>query len=95
MDGAKGGAGSTPALGGAGNGGENGGAGGAAGATKGVVGPHTIYDYSGGGGGACGRIRINTSSGKATITGTLSPSLGDGADAGTPLATIGTLDVRK
>jgi hypothetical protein len=41
--------------------------------------------YMGGaGGGAAGRIRINTASGEAEITGTLSPSLD------TPCATIGT-----
>ena len=45
---------------------------------------------NGAGGGGAGRIRLNSSTGAATINGTVSPSL-DSADGGTPCATQGTL----
>ena len=35
-----------------------------------------LSDYGGGGGGGAGRIRINTASGQAAVTGTLSPAVG-------------------
>jgi hypothetical protein len=45
----------------------------------------------GAGGGGAGRIRINTASGSATITGIVSPSLATAGAAGTPCATQGTI----
>jgi len=68
--GADGNFGSTPAAGG----GTAGGAGSGGATTSGLNGSTVGGDYGGGGGGA-GRIRINTSSGLASISGTVSPSL--------------------
>ncbi len=94
MPGLNGGNGSVPAQGGAGSSdrGRSGGAGGAAGSPNGV--PGVAWDHPGGGGGGCGRIRINSLSGTASLTGTLSPALADRNDAGAPLATLGKIDLR-
>lgn len=84
-DGQNGTADATPAAGGVGKSkpGENPGGSGSAGSViDGSAGQYTnsignvpMSTYSGGGGGGAGRIRINTTTGQATITGVLSPSL--------------------
>lgn len=57
-----------------------GGAGSAAASIDGAAGQYVenpgggLSDYGGGGGGGAGRIRINTSTGQATLSGTLSPA---------------------
>ncbi len=62
-----------------------GGVGSAAAITKGSDGTFTAGNAGGGGGGGAGRIRINTKTGQATLSGTLSPA------ASTPCTTQGTV----
>ena len=80
----------SPALGGdAATGPSAGGNGGAAASVNGTGGAFTVTapltSAAGGGGGGAGRIRINTSSGQATLSGTVSPA------ASTPCTTQGTV----
>lgn len=78
----------TPAMGGkAGVGPSSGGNGSAAASVNGTAGAFTAGNNyaAGGGGGGAGRIRINTSSGQTTLTGTVSPA------ASTPCTTQGTV----
>ena len=76
----------TPAAGGkAGVGPSSGGNGSAAASVDGTAGAFTAGNAAGGGGGGAGRIRINTKSAQATLSGTLSPS------ASTACATQGTV----
>jgi hypothetical protein len=75
---------SAPSAGGAG--GSLGGAGSGGTTLNGSVGLDTAGDSAGGGGGGAGRIRINTSSGSAMMSGTLSPA------TSTPCATQGTVN---
>jgi hypothetical protein len=84
---------STPAAGGSASGTVAGGSGGAGSTAAGGAGEGSATPMgsenngsAGGGGGGAGRIRINTSSGKASVTGTVSPSLT------TSCATQGTLN---
>ena len=58
----------------AGVGPSSGGSGSAAASVNGMAGAFTAGNAAGGGGGGAGRIRINTSSGQATLSGTLSPA---------------------
>jgi hypothetical protein len=78
----------TPAAGGtAGASGAAGGAGGAAATSNGLPGQSGVGKKSGGGGGGTGRIRINSMSGVATVTGVLSPSFATSCVAQGPLRT--------
>ena len=78
----------TPAAGGkSGVGPSSGGNGSAAATANGTAGMFTAGNSAGGGGGGAGRIRINTTSGAATLSGTLSPA------STTPCATQGKLQL--
>ncbi len=78
----------TPAAGGSGGAnGAAGGAGGAAATSDGSPGQASAGINSGGGGGGTGRIRINSMSGAATVTGVLSPSAATACVAQGPLRT--------
>ncbi|HSQ62046.1 MAG TPA: hypothetical protein VLM85_02485 [Polyangiaceae bacterium] len=77
---------STAAAGGkAGIGPSSGGDGSAAASVNGTAGSFTAGNSAGGGGGGAGRIRLNTKTGVATISGTISPA------TSTPCATQGTV----
>jgi hypothetical protein len=65
----------TPAAGGMAGGGPGGGPGGAGSAVDGVSATSNASTTAPGGGGGAGRIRINTTSGAASISGLLSPSV--------------------
>lgn len=66
----------TPAAGGkAGIGPSSGGTGSGGAAVDGTAGAFTANNSAGGGGGGAGRIRINTSSSEAALTGTISPAI--------------------
>lgn len=76
----------TPAAGGKkGIGPSSGGDGSAAASVNGTAGSFTAGNAGGGGGGGAGRIRINTKSAQATVSGVLSPA------ASTPCATQGAV----
>ncbi len=76
----------NPAAGGKkGIGPSSGGDGSAAASVNGTAGSFTVGNAAGGGGGGAGRIRINTKSAQATLSGVLSPA------ASTPCATQGAV----
>lgn len=77
---------STPVLGGLGEV-RSGGSGGAGSAQNGSDATGAPGDGGGGGGGAVGRIRLNTQDGTATISGVLSPNMGN-------CTTLGVLTLR-